>query len=49
LDEAIGDAAHGGNDDDNFVTLAVILRNAGSDVLDPVGICDRCATIFLNN
>ena len=49
LDEAVGHAAHGGNDDDDLVALRVIFRHARGDILDAVGVAHRSAAIFLND
>ena len=49
LDEVIGDATHGGDDDDDFIALGVIFRDARGDILDAVGVAHRGAAIFLND
>ena len=49
LDEAVGDAAHGGDHHHDLVALGVVLGHAGGDIFDAVGVAHRGAAVFLNN
>ncbi len=49
LDQAVGNAAHGGNDDDDLIAFGVVLGDASGDVSDAVGVCDRGAAVFLDD
>ena len=48
-DEAVGDAAHRRHDDDNLVATGAALGHATRDILDPLGISDRGAAVFLDD
>jgi hypothetical protein len=47
-DQAVGLAAHRGQDDHHLVPLGVELRDPLGHVLDPFGVADGSAAIFLN-
>ena len=47
-DQAVGLAAHRGQDDHHLVPLGVKLRDPLGYVLDPFGVADGSAAIFLN-
>ena len=49
FDEAIGDAAHRRNDDDNLVAARPIFRDASGNVFDAVGVAHRGAAVFLDH
>ena len=49
LDQIVGHAAHGGDDDDDLVALRVIFGHARGDILDAFGVADRSAAVFLND
>ena len=47
LDQAVGHAAHRGDDHDDLVALLAIFRHARGDILDPLRICrPKCRRIF---
>jgi hypothetical protein len=47
-DQAVGLAAHRGQDDHHLVPLGMELRDPLGHVLDPFGVADGSAAIFLN-
>ena len=49
FDQAVGHAAHRGDDDDDLVAARMVFRHALGDILDAVGVADRRAAVFLNN
>jgi hypothetical protein len=49
LDQIVRHAAHGGHHHDNLVPGFAILRDAPGDILNPVGITDGSAAIFLHD
>ena len=49
LDEAVGDAAHGGDHHHDLVALGMVLGHAGGHIFDAVGVAYRGAAVFLNN
>ena len=49
FNEVIGDAGHGGNDDDDLVSLALGGEDALGDVADAFGGADGGAAKFLDN
>ncbi len=48
LDQAIGDARHGRDHDDDPVALLVRGGDARGDIADALGAADGCAAIFLD-
>lgn len=48
-DKAVGDAAHGGDDDDDLIALAATFGDASGDVFDAFSVGDRGAAVFLND
>jgi hypothetical protein len=49
LDQAVGDAGHGGDDDDEPMPLAVGFRHTRGDMADALGRADGAAAIFLDD
>ena len=48
LDQAVGHARHGGDDDDEAMPGPVRLRDPAGHIEDALGRADRCAAIFLD-
>lgn len=48
-DEAVGDAAHSGDNDDDLIALTAAFGNAAGDVFDALGVGNGGAAIFLND
>ena len=48
-DQAVGDAAHRRDHDDDLVALRATLAHAPGDILDAVGVTDRGAAVFLDD
>src|ERR1700677_2172015 len=49
LDEIIGDAAHGGDDDDDLVAFGAVARDAAGDVFNALRVADRSTAVFLDD
>ena len=49
LDEAVGHAAHRRDHDDDLIPARPAFADAPGDVLDPLGVADRGAAVFLND
>ena len=48
-DEAVGDAAHSGDNNNDLVALPAAFGNAAGDVFDALGVGDGGAAVFLND
>ena len=49
FDQIIRNPAHGGDHHDHLIAFGTVAGDAGGDILDPIGVSDRRAAIFLNN
>ena len=49
LDQRIGDAAHGGDDNDDLVAIDAVSGHALCDVFDAVGVAHRSTAVFLDD
>lgn len=48
-DEAVGDAAHSGDNDNDLIALAAAFGDAAGDVFNAFGVGDGGASVFLND